>query len=178
MNKISNKKNDKKIIVKNIFFSSLLSLIIIILEINKNIYLVLCKFDTLNNILITMIAAIFGFTIAAIPFVLSTMEKNTVIQELLEDKWNKNNIFIPFLNRFPDFLTSMVMFFVVIIFFISIKDFYFKDNITLVTINIASTFTYLLILFYLYFTIDFIKKIYRLAKDLKKIVDFYIEEIK
>ena len=135
-------------------------------KINSYLYILLyAKDNNLNVYLITLIAGIFGFIIAAIPFTIQVLEiKNNENIALL----NRNVVMRKkiFDNYFSVLKSSFWLFIIVIL----LEFFKMYD----ITKNIIINFV--VISFYIFFVYKFLSELYKLVKILRELVLLYLND--
>lgn len=174
--------------LKNIiFYVCLYAISCLLITLNKYYHILKAIFgnDILNTSLIAFICGVFGFTIAAIPFVLSMLNNNQyLIEKINEDKKFFENLFQPFVGRFLRSLYSALSLFFTLIFV-----FLFKNN--LINFLVEKTYTIyfdlmwivcfilltLILFLYMVMVYLFFRNICILLRDIRITVDMFIADI-
>jgi hypothetical protein len=134
----------------------------IIAETMNLINYVICDTNNISIMIITVVAGIFGFIIAAIPLTIQLLEikDNYVIQKINENKFMKKKIFY-------NYIDTLKSAFYVIVFFLLIEI--FKENICQnIFLEIVCFILYIL------FAYSFLKNLYRLISILKELIFTYM----
>lgn len=134
----------------------------IVIEIQNLINYTICGTNNISIIIITVVAGIFGFIIAAIPLTIQLLEiqNNKVIEKINENKFMKKKIF----DNYIDTLKSA---FYIIIFLLIVEV--FKKNISQnIMIELVAFFLYV------FFVFVFFKNLYKLIGILKELVLTYL----
>lgn len=133
----------------------------------------------LNVLLVTLIASLFGFVVAIIPFAIHLLNQKNDFVDKLKKENNFKILIIPLFHRFVFFLQNMFMLFVFLLLFAVIRDFigeYFKSKILFEEyFNIwryVISFT-----FGIYFALifRFLLGLNTLIRDLKSLVQIFLK---
>ncbi|RAX51827.1 hypothetical protein CCY99_08480 [Helicobacter sp. 16-1353] len=159
-------------------YNVLIVILIILMVIDKDMFihfseLVLCN-KYLFASLITLIAGLFGFTIAVIPLIMQLVNQNNNFINKLNENNNFNCYIKPLLNRCVKFLVNMFMLFVFIMcvqVLIDFKNVYYIKEHHIVKDVVTAIFIYL----YLILIYRFLYSLYIFIKDIKSLVNIFLQ---
>lgn len=135
----------------------------------------------IDTLLVTLIAGLFGFIAAVIPFAIHLLSQNNDFTNKLKQKDNLNTLIKPLFKRLDHFLKYMLFLFSILLIFSFTKDsifLYFQNkeifqeyfSCKKFLMSFAFSF-YILLIFY------FIKYLYMLIRDLKSLVDLFFKSL-
>ena len=171
-------KNKIKSIVLNIIF-----ILIVFFGIQNNVCYKIIEAVFLNKelnvLLVTLIAGLFGFVIAIIPFAIHLLSQNNDFIDKLKEENNFKILINPLFNRFFCFLQNMFILFVFLLVFAVARDtigeylknkIFFEEhfNILRYIISIISGIYFILVFRFLF-------GLYRLVLDLKSLVQIFLK---
>lgn len=121
-------------------------------------------FSDINIFFITLIAGIFGFIIAAIPFTIQLLEikSNEKIQKINENKIMRKKLF----DKYSEILFNAFYLFIFLLLLEIIKQISKKCFL----INVF------LIFIYIYLAYKFLKNLFKLIIILKNLINLYLKE--
>lgn len=141
------------------------------------IYETMSVYDNINNNILSFVGVMFGFTIAATPFILSAFDNNPIVQKLMKNKANREKVFKPLLQFIPIFLNVSIKLFCCILIFIFCKDYYLKDSKIIFDFNWQTLLFCTVFAFYVYFLFIFFMQVYKFIRIIKVMLNFYIKNI-
>lgn len=166
----------------NIISIVILTLIVLFIIQNDICYKIIEKIflnKELNVLLVTLIAGLFGFVIAIIPFAIHLLnQKNDFVDKLKEEN-NFKVLISPLFNRFFAFLKNMFTLFIFLLLFAIARDFVLEYFNNLAVFDeyfyIKRCIIALILSFYIVLVFKFLCGLYVLIKDLKSLVQIFFK---
>lgn len=133
----------------------------------------------LNVLLVTLIAGLFGFVVAIIPFAIHLLNQNNDFVDKLKEENNFKVLIAPLFNRFFDFLKNMFALFVFLLIFAIARDVileYFESKAMFEKyFYIQQCIISLIFGVYIILAIKFLFGLYRLILDLRSLVQIFLK---
>ena len=134
----------------------------------QKIFKIIMLNKELNSLLVTLIAGLFGFIVAIIPFAIHLLNQNDDFMQKLKRENNFNVLIKPLFDRLLSFLKNM---FVLFVFIDSLDNkILFKEHLNISEYTLAFVFG-------IYFVLicNFLIGLYRLIRDLKSLVQIFLK---
>lgn len=166
----------------NIISIVILTLIVLFTIQNDICYKIIEKIflnKELNVLLVTLIAGLFGFVIAIIPFAIHLLNQKNDFVDKLKEESNFRMLIKPLFNRFFIFLKNMFILFVFLLLFAIARDFILEYFNNLAVFDeyfyIKRCIIALILSFYIVLVFKFLYGLYVLIKDLKSLVQIFFK---
>lgn len=140
----------------------------------------LLKNKEINTLLVTLIAGLFGFIAAIIPFAIHLLSQNNDFTNKLKRKDNLNMLIRPLFGRLIYFLIYMIILFFVLLVFSWLKDifsFFENKEVFQEYFNNKKGFMYFIFSIYISCIYCFFKYLCMLVRDLKSLVNLFFKSL-
>ncbi len=145
----------------------------------QKIFKIIMLNKELNSLLVTLIAGLFGFIVAIIPFAIHLLNQNDDFMQKLKRENNFNVLIKPLFDRLLSFLKNMFVLFVFLLIFSVVREIFIDslDNKILFKEHLNISEYTLTFVFGIYFVLicNFLIGLYRLIRDLKSLVQIFLK---